>query len=176
VRRTINVAAVVNLVVALVTYAILGWTAFGGGAAARNTARFSSVLFALALATHFHPRFGKQYRTLFMCFVAAHGVHYGTVVVYHLLLGRLVNLPFLVIGSVGFLLLLGAAITLTRMPRVHLVLSYVIWAGFAVALASNIRKHPLPDALLATVMTFAMVVHGVYAFRRRPISTSVTTA
>lgn len=175
-RRTINLAAAITAAVALATYAILGWTAFGGGAAARNTARVSSVLFALAFAAHFHPRFGKRYRKLFMSFVAAHGVHYGTVIVYHLLLGRLVNLPFLVIGSGGFLLLLGAAITLTRMPRVHLVLAYVIWAGFAVALVSNVRKHPLPDALLATFMILAMVVHGVYAFRRRPINTSATTA
>jgi hypothetical protein len=170
----VNLAAAVNLVIALASYAILGLTTMGGGAAARNTARFSSVLFAIALAVHFHPRFGNRYRTLFLCFVAAHGVHYGTVILYHLLLGRLVNVTFLAVGSVGFLLLLGATLTLTRIPRLHLVLSYLIWAGFAVALNSNVRNHPLPDALLATVMILAMVVHGVYAFRRRPLAASVS--
>jgi hypothetical protein len=167
VNRRINLAALLNAVIALATYAFVGWNLAGAPVAARNTARFSALMLALAVAVRFHPRWMTAYRTAFLSFVAAHGVHYGTVIAYHVLLRQLLNPMFIGIATGGFFLLLGAALTLTRMPRLHLLLAYGIWAGFVVALSSRLHAHLLPEAPIITLLAFAMIVHIANAWKLR---------
>src|SRR5437879_5699504 len=83
----VTLAILVNALVALVTYGILGWNTTGASAAARNTARFSSLVFMLALLTSAAASSGSQKLIalaanrlgMMYAFVAAHLVHYSAV-------------------------------------------------------------------------------------------------
>jgi hypothetical protein len=159
VNARILMVAAGNAVVALATYAYLGFNTAGGAAAARNTARFSSVVFAIALATHFHRRLGSSYRAWIYSFVAAHVVHFGTVVAFHALTGKLANPMFLGVAAGGSLLLAATALTTSRSPRFHVALTYVIWLSFVIALSSRLSKHLLPKAPLMAILVVAIVLH-----------------
>jgi hypothetical protein len=70
-----------NLVIAAITLGALGWNSSGSHAAARNTARFSGLCCAAALAS---PAVFRIFRRdvesqLILTFVAAHVVHFLTV-------------------------------------------------------------------------------------------------
>lgn len=174
--RKINLAALLCAFIALATYVWLGWNLAGAPAAARNTARFSSLIFALAFAVHSHPRWGHAYRTAFLAFVAAHGVHYATVIAYHVLLGQLFNPMFIAGAALGGALLLAAALTITRMPRFHRLLSFVIWAALVFALSSRFRAHWLPEAPIVALLALAMAARIGDVWKARPRKTQSASA
>jgi hypothetical protein len=176
VNRSIAIAAVTNSLLAIATYAYYGWNAVGAAVAARNTARFSSLFFAVALASHFHSRFGHDYVPLIKAFVAAHIIHFATVVAYHQILGKLGTPMFWATASTGTILLTATALTITKMPRTHLALTYFIWLAFMVALASNAVKRPLVDGPFVALVALAMVIHMSNALRQRKMSISVASA
>jgi hypothetical protein len=173
---SILIATAANIVVAVVSYVYYGWNVVGGAVAARNTARFSSVCFAIALASHFHSRYGRDYTALIKAFIAAHVVHFATVIAYHQILGKLGTPMFSIIASTGTILLLATALTVTRMPRAHLGLTYVIWLAFMVALGSNTMKRPMVDGPFVTLVAFAMVIHAANAVRMRKIASAASAS
>ena len=170
------IATLANVVVAIATYAYYGWNAVGGAVATRNTARLSSVFFAIALASHFHSRFGRDYVPLIKAFVAAHVVHYATVIAFHAILGKLATPMFWGVSSTGAILLAATALTITKMPRTHLVLTYVVWLAFMVAFTSGLAKHMLLYAPFVALLVIAILVHLVNTFRSRKISASSASA
>lgn len=174
VNGSILVATAANIVVAIATYAYYGWNAVGGAVAARNTARLSSVFFAVALAAHFHSRFGRDYVALIKAFVAAHVVHYATVIAYHAILDKLATPMFWGVSSTGAILLATTALTLTKMPRTHLALTYVIWLAFMVALGSRVAQKPLFEGPFVALVALAMVIHVVNALRTRKITSAAS--
>ena len=175
-RGSVLIATTANLVIALATYIYYGWNAIGGAVAARNTARFSALFFAVALAAHFHSRYGRDYLALIKGFIAAHIVHFGTVIAYHQILGKLGTPMFWGIASTGTALLAAIALTMTKAPRTHLGLTYVVWLAFMVALGSNAMKRFVVDGPFVAVVALAMVLHVVIAVRLRKISASAASA
>lgn len=123
--------------------------------AARNTARFSGFVFALALLAR-SPRFTSLFAArwpLFWAFIAAHGVHFGAVLAVVFLdashpLHQL-NLKVAVTLAGGFGIVLAAAMTAGRADhpfgsRVHTFFFYLVAVLFLVAFASGVRtNHPL---------------------------------
>jgi hypothetical protein len=78
----IGIAVLGNCAVAAATYAVRGWAAAGGHAAARNTARFSLAWFVVAFAAPGIVRFIRKLpsdATLVRSFVGAHVVHFAAV-------------------------------------------------------------------------------------------------
>ena len=167
-------ATVANITITIATYVYYGWNAVGGAVTARNTARFSAVLFAVALTAHFHRRFGRDYVPLIQAFIAAHVVHFGTVIGYHVILGALANPRFIVAASAGSILLAATALTITKAPRTHLGLTYVIWLAFMIAFGSNALKRPVVDGPFVVVVAVAMVVHVANAMRTRKVSSAAS--
>lgn len=159
-----------NLAIAAATYVYYGWNAVGGAVAARNTARFSAVLFAVALAAHFHRRFGRDYSSLIKAFVVVHVIHFGTVIAYHQILGKLGTPMFWGIASTGTALLAATALTMTKAPRTHLGLTYVVWLAFMIAFGSNVMKRSVPEAPILALLAFAMAIHLVNAFRKTSVA------
>jgi hypothetical protein len=176
VSGSILFATAANIVVAIATYIYYGWNGVGGAVAARNTARLSSVFFAVALASHFHSRFGRDYVPLIKAFVAAHVVHYTTVIAFHAILDKLATSMFWSVSSTGAILLAATALTIAKAPRTHLVLTYVVWLAFMLAFTSGLAKHMLLYAPFVALLVLAMVVHIANAFRKRGGSSHVATA
>jgi hypothetical protein len=175
VNTRVAFAAAANALVAIATFLYLGLNVVGGAAAARNTARFSSIVFAIALAARFHRRFACYYVSLLYAFVAAHVVHFGTVIAFHALLGKLLNPMFLGVATGGSLLIAATALTVARAPKSHLVLTYVIWLSFVVALSSRLSKHLLPEAPLIALLAVAMIAHlRNLVTKREPSATSAS--
>jgi hypothetical protein len=175
-NAAIPLAIIGNLVVAVTTYVYYGWNAVGGAVAARNTARFSSMFFVVALAAHFHSRFGRDYLSLIKAFIAAHVIHFGTVIAYHHIVGKLGTPMFWGIASTGTVLLAATALTMTKAPRSHLALTYVIWLAFMIAFGSNLMKRMLLEGPLVALLALAMIIHLANAFRGRKTSTSAASA
>lgn len=174
VSGSVIIATVANLLVAIATYAYYGWNVVGGAVAARNTARFSSVCFAIALAAHFHRRYGREYVSLIKAFIAAHSVHFASVIAYHAMIDKLGGWMFWAIASTGTILLAATALTITKMPRTHLGLTYFIWLAFMVALGSNALKRPLVDGPFVAVVALAMLIHVANALRTRKIASAAS--
>ena len=174
--NAVPAATIGNMLVAIVTYAYYGWNAVGGAVAARNTARFSSAVFALALASRFHSRFGRDYVPVIKAFVAAHIVHFATVIAFHAILGKLTTPMFWGVSSTGAILLTATALTITKMPRTHLALTYVVWLAFMLALGSGVAQKPLLEGPFFAMVALAMVTHLANVFRTRKLPASAASA
>ena len=167
-------ATIGNILIALATYVYYGWNVVGGAVAARNTARFSSVCFAIALASHFHSRYGRDYVALIKAFIAAHVVHFATVIAYHAMIYKLGEWMFWAIASTGTVLLTATALTITKMPRTHLGLTYFICLAFMVALGSNAMKRPMVDGPFVAIVALAIVIHAANALRTSKIASAAS--
>lgn len=174
VNRPIVIATITNIAIALATYAYYGINFGSGRIAARNTARFSAICFALALAAHFHSRYGRDYVALIKGFVAAHIVHFAAVLAYHAMIYKLEEWMFWAIASTGTSLLAATALTIRRAPRAHLVVTYVVWAAFMVAFGSNVMKRALPEAPILVLLALAMTIHAVNGLRTRKIASAAS--
>ncbi|HKW27689.1 MAG TPA: hypothetical protein VJN48_18025 [Terriglobales bacterium] len=166
-RGFLSIAAASNLSVALATLVFLGWNAAGAHAAARNTARFSSLWFMVAFAA---PGLGRLVRgfparaRLVQAFVAAHLVHFAVVAALiasfetaHLVQKPIASAAILVFG---FSLVVGAGLTAT--PRgsrfystLHTFTLYVLFLVFFLAFAQNAVK---PLRLMAVPLALALIL------------------
>lgn len=162
IRWSIPVVALLAVGVGAAAY--LRYDAFGPGlsAAARNTARFSGVIFALALAAR-SPRFPALFarrEEAFWAFVTAHVVHYAFVAAVAVLdtanpLHQM-NVANAVIFGSGFSMLAAAALTAGPASgpfrsRAHAVFFYALGLSFAVALAAGTTKSVFSAAVLAAL-------------------------
>lgn len=169
VSSLILAGALGNALLAATTYLYYGWNAIGTAVAARSTARFSALLFAMALMVRWDgiAALRGRYREAFWGFVVAHYVHFATVIALRAAVGTL-SVKFLGIAiASGFALVTAAALTMRPAPRVHLALSYAIWAAFVVSLGSRAIKHALPEGPFVLVVIAALVIHVITA-RRHP--------
>lgn len=174
--RAILSATAGALAIALATYYWFGHTPEGAGVAARNTARYSGLVFALAWVMRSRQAGAVA---LTYAFVAAHLIHFGTV----LDLGwvdpanRLHHLDpkaVAVLGS-GVLLILLIGITnggtevRSWRARMHTFLFYVAALLFLVASGAHAMKYwasaPTFLALLAALGYQACVV---FRWREKP--------
>ena len=166
-RWLLNIAAASNLSVAVATIALHGWNAAGAHAAARNTARFSSLWFLVAFAAPGLSRLVRGVPTavrLVQAFVAAHLVHFAVVAALifsferaHLVQKPLASAAILVFG---FSLVVGAGLTATpRGSRIYGVLHtftlYVFFLIFFLAFAQNAVK---PLRLMAVPLALALLL------------------
>jgi hypothetical protein len=155
-----------NVCVALGTIVFHGWNAAGAHAAARNTARFSSLWFMVAFAA---PGLGRLVRglpagaRLVQAFVAAHLVHFavvGALIVSfetaHLAQKPLASAAILVFG---FSLVVGAGVTATSRSRfyryLHTATLYVLFLIFSLAFGQNAVK---PLRLMAVPLALALIL------------------
>lgn len=166
-RVLLGVAAASNILVALATVAARGWNTGGAHAAARNTARFSSLWLLVAFAT---PGLARLIRglpagaRLVQAFVAAHLVHFATVTALiasferaHLVQNPVRSAAILLIG---FSLVVGAGVTATpRWSRwytaLHSFTMYSIFLIFFLAYAHNPVK---PLRLMAVPFALAFIM------------------
>ena len=174
-RWLLSLAAASNLSVAVATTALHGWNAAGGHAAARNTARFSSLWFMAAFAA---PGLSRLVRglpaaaRLVQAFVAAHLVHFAVVAALiasferaHLVQKPLASAAILVFG---FSLVVGAGLTATPRAsrlysRLHTVTLYVLFLIFSVAFAQNAVK-PLRLMVVPLALAFLLRLTSGWTF------------
>jgi hypothetical protein len=140
-RRLLLIAVLGNALVATAAFAVYGWNADGAHSAARSTARFSALWFMVGFAAPGLARWVRDLPApahLIQSFVAAHMVHFATVIVV------LAFTPAHVSGNpiqaaavvlVGFSVVLGAGLTAIPRPSrlytaVHRATVYVIFLIF----------------------------------------------
>lgn len=171
-RSAIWTSTAVATVIALAAYFYAGADKTALAFTARNTARFSGFLFALALGARsprFAPWFAQRW-PLFWAFIAAHGVHFVSVLAIiifdpsHPLRASLLRLAITL--AAGYGIVLAAAMTAGPADapfhsRVHTVLFYGVALLFAVAFASGVRStHPLSIFNLV-VLLLALTVRAI---------------
>lgn len=182
VRWSVPVVALLAIAVGVTAY--LRHDDFGAGisAAARNTARFSGVIFALALwsrSQRFPKLFARRWEA-FWAFVSAHVVHYGYVLAVAVLDAgnplHQVNLTNAGVFGVGFSLLAAAALTAGSAAepfrsRVHSFFFYFLGLNFVVALSMGTLKSPYSGvALAAVLLAFVIRVIPVRASTANAVS------
>ena len=168
-RRGIIFAAVMAASVVLAgSLLMMGTGTSGLGAAARNTARFSGILFAIALlarSPRFEPLFQNRWN-LFWAFIAAHGVHFTAVmgVVLFDVASPLHQLSPMVLGTLasGFGLVLATALTAGKASapfrsRAHSFLFYVVAISFGVAFGSRATQMPASAAVLVLLLLASVI-------------------
>jgi hypothetical protein len=157
------------------TFVILGWNGPAAHAAARNTARFSAFCYIVALASPglflLSSRRAKlgmvsvgcwlpKERRLIQAFVAAHMVHFATVVVVIAVfdIGRIQKNPVAYAG--GFAITAGLGLTAGRESGrqivLHQVLFYLFFVIFLVALSRSLFPRLL-DALMVVAFVLRMM-------------------
>jgi hypothetical protein len=136
----------------------------GSIAATRYSARLSGIVLAFALAARAPWPLAARRAQLALAFVAAHGVHYATVI------GRAVVEPgnrlrhpaaesLVVVG--GGVALLGlvamtARSTSTVGARTNAIAFYIAWAALTLASASRVRTS-LPSVVVLGVLVLALL-------------------
>jgi len=181
-KTAVSLAVLLAVALAAATLAVLGFTAPAAAAAARNTARFSGLLFALALAW---PALGGAARrfaatsALLCAFVAAHAVHYAAVLnlavldsSHHL---HQLQPGALGVAAFGAVLLLAIALTIGA-PQgwkqlVHRATLGIAWLLFAIAFGSGARERALDLAMLVLVLVaLGRRAHAAFANRAPAVS------
>jgi hypothetical protein len=174
------VATLGNAAVAIATYAYYGVNDIGALVAARNTARFSALVFL----AYFVARSGSvqrvraNYVTYAFAFLAAHYVHFTTIIARHFISRFTLAqaLPRLPIWLVGLSLVTITAISAGRWKRTNAIFTYLVWMAFMIAFVCNLSKRLLPEAPLVLLLTVAMLIHLANALRNRKISASSASA
>jgi hypothetical protein len=166
-RGLLSIAAASNLSVALATLAFRGWNAAGAHAAARNTARFSSLWFLVAFAAPGLSRLIRELPAgarLVQAFVAAHLVHFAVVAALIASFGRahLVQKPVAsaAILVFGFSLVVGAGLTATaRGSRYYIALhTFILYALFLIFSLSFAQNAVRPLRLMAVALALALLL------------------
>lgn len=154
--------------VAAVTLLSAGTDAPGALLAARNTARFSSVVFALALLVSSvdrsrFPSLAARRVALWWSFVAAHLVHYA-MVVFQIFVNpqarrHLLELPGIVVAALGFSLVLVIGFTAAARTRAQAVWNRIAtWTAavsFLLALGTGASRGHRIDVALTAAMALA---------------------
>jgi len=166
-RWLLSIAGASNLSVALATVVFRGWNAAGAHAAARNTARFSSLWFMAAFAA---PGLSRLVRglpagaRLVQAFVAAHLVHFAVVGALiasfettHLVQKPLTSATILVFG---FSLVVGAGLTATpRGSRLYSALhTFTMYVLFLIFFLTFVQNAVRPLRLMAVPLALALLL------------------
>lgn len=163
-QRLIRAVSVVALTVVAVCFATSDSVLAGAVAATLNTARFSAIVLAFALAARAPGPLATRRTQLTLAFVAAHGIHYASVVARAIVepsnpLRHLRSENLFVVGA-GVLLLMLIAFTARATSglgaRTNAIAVYVAWTAMALASASRFRSS-LPSAVVLTILGLAMV-------------------
>jgi hypothetical protein len=180
-RRWIAWSAIAAVGVVALSFATSDSALAGGIAATRYSARFSALVFALALAA----RGGRPWMLatnqvqLTLSFVAAHGIHYATVV------GRAAmepgnrlrhaSLESLAVVAAGFGLLALLALTARAQSRTgaraHRIAFYLVGVLLAIALGSHARTYAssaLAFSALAAAFLWRVATAVVACHRDNP--------
>jgi hypothetical protein len=134
------------------------------------TARFSGLLFAFALVAG-ASQFASRRATLMLAFVAAHGVHFATVLARAIFDAQNNFHNFkpqtIITFAVGFSIIGVLALTTRAASRAgritHSITGYAVWALFAIAFFAG-RKQPASAAMFIVVVA-ALVVRITLAMR-----------
>ena len=165
-RRWIAWSAVAAAGVVALSFAASDGALAGAIAATRNSARFSALVFALALAARAGrpQQLATNQAELTLAFVAAHGIHYATVVARAAIepgnrLRELSVEPLAIVGA-GFGLLALLALTARARSasgaRTHRIAFTLVGALLAIALGSRARVSA-PSALALSILAAAFV-------------------
>ena len=162
-----SVAAVSNIFVIFLCFAVCGMNAEGAGAGTRVTARFAMCFFLAGFAA---PGLRKwlawnpEPAMLIQAFVAAQLVHFCSVIMLHTKFAAeplRLDAPQIVIVLVGFSIVVGAGLTamLCTRSRIHgaaqAVSLYLIW----LFLAADYAQHPVKSLrLVAIPVVLALVL------------------
>lgn len=168
---TVN-AALANAVVGAVTYFYYGVNAVGFAVGARNTARFSGLIFAIAFVARSarNERLRGAYVPLVLAFLTAHYLHFATVIALHWLsIPHGLHLLFVknIAAPIGGMALVTiAALSAGRWPRTNAVFMYLVWAGFMLGFSSSIEKRPFVEGPFVAMMIAAMGLHLYQNFKQ----------
>jgi hypothetical protein len=156
----------------------------GAVAATRYSARFSGLVLAAALVARGPRPVGWSMRRteLTLAFVAAHGVHYATVVFRALvepgnkLRSFTIDAVVIVLLGLGLLTLVAATARRTSVPgrRTHAVAFYVAWTALTLASAVRARVSSVSAVVLA-VLIAAMLWRVASGLVQRSIVPTVRT-
>ncbi len=170
-------ALAVNVAIAAATYALRGWSVGGAHAAARNTARFSAVLFVLAFAAPGLARLIQRLPSetrLVQSFFAAHIVHFAAVTLLLALFEQQHVMHNPVRSAVVILIGFGLVATagLTARPRnsplhtaAHKIALYAVFLIFFLAFVGN-PIVPVRVIALALVLALALRLGSGFRFYR----------
>lgn len=165
-RNHILAAISVNVVIAASSYAMFGWNGIGAHVAARWTARFSVLIFIVALAQPGLVRWMASlppYATLLHTFVAAHCVHFATVLSV-LFLDKDNHFvknprPAAAIIGIGFSVVIISGITAARRSMLAKIVNEVttlfVFVLFFLAFA---RHHFVPLRAIAVLLVVALIL------------------
>jgi hypothetical protein len=163
-KRLIWIVSGLALAVVIVCFATADSVLVGSIAATRYTARSSGLVLAFAVAARAPGQLASRKTRLTLAFVAAHGIHYATVV------ARAVVEPsnqlrhfraenFVVVGAgvtLVVLIALTAKATSEAGARTNAVAVYVAWTALALASASRLRT-AIPSAVVLSALVLAML-------------------
>ena len=148
-RKLLFFATIANIIIALVTYALLGWNSAGAHAAARNTARLAVFVFLIGFAQPGVSRlitWLPSAAALIEAFVCAQVVHFVTVIITvvldkgHFL--RHFSLAGLLTVVIGASAVLGTAFTAHMQSRLlHVLHEVSLYVVFLIFFADYL-KHP----------------------------------
>jgi hypothetical protein len=164
-RHLIWAATILGLIVTALAYTFSLTLVRGAIAATRDSARFSGLVFALALiARASRPALlARNKAGLTLAFVAAHGVHFGTIIARAAIepgnpLRHFALQNVLVVGF-GFGITATVAFTARAKSqagsRTNAVAFYIVWTLFAVAFGASFRT-AAASAVMFIVVVLAM--------------------
>jgi hypothetical protein len=156
-----------NVIVGTITVALIGWTAAGMHAAARNTARFAFLWFLVAFAAPGLSRFFRGLPSegqLIWAYVAAHLIHFVAVAVLILTFdsAHFTQAPGRSATTVlvGFLIVLSAGVTAkSRLSGMYAALhSFALYAIFVIFFLAFAQNRVGPLRLLTIPLVLALVL------------------
>jgi len=174
-------AAIANCIVVLVTLANQGWSLAGLHAAARNSARFSAMLFVVNFAAPGLVRLVRglpSAATLLWAWIAAHLVHFATVAILFATFERshIVQHPgrAVLVVLIGSSVVFGAALTAGSLSPLHAVIhNILLYAVFAIFILAFARNRVPSLRLLAVALALALVLR--LTARLKSTQTSATS-
>jgi hypothetical protein len=139
-------AALGDLSVGLLSFAVHGFNAAGAGSATRNTARFAICFLLVGFAApglkNWWPAFTEP-ANLIRAYMAAQFVHFAFVTNLHTTFANQIEigLPQIAISLFGFSLVAATGYTATAVTRsgtvIHTVLLYINWLILAIDYSKN---------------------------------------
>jgi hypothetical protein len=164
-RKLLLVAALSNTLIAALTYTVLGWNAAGAHASARNTARFSALVFIVGFAQPGLARIWQRMpsaATLIQAFVSAHIVHLAAVIntvaldKTHFL--RHSGVPGMLTVLVGTSIVLGAGFTARQSGAFGVLHQLLLYANFAIFFTGYFKYPVRQLRVLAVVLAAALLI------------------
>lgn len=156
-------AALGDLSVGILSFAVHGFNEAGAGSATRNTARFAICFLLVGFAApglkSWWPAFTEP-ANLIRAYMAAQFVHFAFVINLHTLFADRVEigLPQIIISLLGFSLVAATGFTATAITRagirINTVLLYINW----LILAADYSQHPIRFMRLAAIPVFLALI------------------